>query len=111
LLGLYSLSSYSTELRTKEVGIRKVMGASTTGIIGLFSRNFALMVIIANVIAFPISWYIMNNLLENFAYRISINWLTFIFAGGISLFMAISTVSLQSLKTALTNPVHAMRYE
>ena len=111
LLGLYSLSSFSTELRTKEVGIRKVMGASTTGIIGLFSKNFAILVIIANVIAFPISWFIMTNLLQNFAYRISINWLTFILAGCISLFMAISTVSLQSLKTALTNPVNSMRYE
>ncbi len=111
LLGLYSLSSYSTEQRTKEVGIRKTLGASTMEIIRLFARNFTLLVVIANLIAFPISWYIMNTLLQNFAYRISIGWFTFVLAGCISLFTAVFTVSVQALKTALINPVEALRYE
>ena len=111
LLGLYSLSSFSTEQRSKEVAIRKVMGASSTNIIGMFSKDFIILVIIANLIAFPISWMIMNPLLQNFAYRISINIWVFILTGCLSTIIATLTIGAQTFKTAIANPVDSIRNE
>jgi putative ABC transport system permease protein len=110
-LGLYGLAAYSAEQRTKEIGIRKVLGASVGKLIGLLSKEFLELVIIANVIAWPLAWYPMNKWLEEFAYRINIAWWVFALAGGLALIIALLTVSYQAIRTALSNPVKALRYE
>jgi putative ABC transport system permease protein len=110
-LGLLGLASYSTLQRTREIGIRKVMGASIFGIVNMLSKEFLLLVIIAAVIAFPLSWIGMNKWLQDFAYRIDIGWWVFAVAGLLSLMIAISTVSFQAIKAALMNPVKSLRSE
>jgi putative ABC transport system permease protein len=110
-LGLFGLSAFIAEQRTKEIGIRKVLGATVTNIVHLMSREFILLVGIANLIAFPIAYYLMSRWLENFAYRTAISWETFIFASVIALSIAIITVSIQALKAAIANPVDSLRYE
>ncbi len=110
-LGLFGLASYAAERRTKEIGIRKVMGASVSGIIGMLTKDFLKWILFANFIAWPISWYAMNNWLQNFAYRITISCWTFILAGILALGIALITVSHQSIKAALANPVESLRYE
>jgi putative ABC transport system permease protein len=110
-LGLLALASYAAERRTKEIGIRKVLGASVGSIVGLLSREFLLLVAIANLIAWPIAYYAMNRWLESFAYRISIGWGTFALAGLFAFLMVLFTVSSQAIRAALTNPVDALRYE
>lgn len=110
-LGLYGLSAYMTEQRTKEVSIRKVLGAKVTGVIALLSQDFLKLVLLANLIAWPVAWYAVNRWLENFAYRIDIGWWVFALAGGLALFIALATVSIQALKAALANPVDSLRYE
>jgi putative ABC transport system permease protein len=110
-LGLFGLYSFTTEQRTKEIGIRKVLGASISGIIIMLSRQFILLVLISNIIAWPIAYYITNNWLQDFAYRIDINWWVFLLAGGIALVIALATVSFQAIKAATTNPVESLRYE
>ncbi len=111
LLGLFSLTSLSTEQRTKEIGIRKVLGASVLGITSLLSKDFLKLVIVANVLAWPVAYYFMNRWLESFAYRTDINLLMFVLAGAFALFVALCTVSYQAVRTALTNPVDVLRYE
>ncbi|MGH7455357.1 MAG: ABC transporter permease, partial [bacterium] len=91
--GLLGLASYAAEQRTKEIGIRKVLGASLSGIIGLLSKDFVKLVLIANILAWPIAWYAMNLWLENFAYRVDIGWWIFALAGGVALLIAVLTVS------------------
>jgi putative ABC transport system permease protein len=110
-LGLFALAAFTAEQRTKEIGIRKVLGATASGVVVLLSKDFARLVLVANLIAFPVAWYAMNRWLESFAYRIHIGWETFIFAGGLALIIALLTVSTQAVKAALTNPVEALRYE
>ncbi|MEE9441906.1 MAG: ABC transporter permease [candidate division Zixibacteria bacterium] len=110
-LGLIGLTSFITEQRTKEIGIRKVLGASVSNIIRLLTREFIFPVIMANVFAWPIAWYAMNRWLENFAYRTEMNWLTFIICGICAIGVAILTVSYQSVKAATSNPVDAIKYE
>ncbi|NIR49132.1 FtsX-like permease family protein [candidate division KSB1 bacterium] len=110
-LGLFGLAAYTAEQRTKEIGIRKVLGASVAGIVGLLSKDFVKMVLIANVIAWPIAWYAMHRWLQNFAYRIDIDWFVFALAGGLALIIALATVSSQAIKAALINPVESLRYE
>lgn len=110
-LGLLGLASFTAEARTKEIGIRKVLGASVGGIAGMLSKEFTRWVLFANFIAWPIAWYAMRIWLENFAYRIDIGWWEFVLAGGLALGVALLTVSCQALKTALANPVEALRYE
>lgn len=110
-LGLYGLASFTVEQRTKEIGIRKVLGASVHGIITKLSKEFILLVLVANVLAWPTAYYIMNNWLDGFAYRINISWWTFALSGLIALMIALLTVSHQSIKSALANPVIALRYE
>jgi putative ABC transport system permease protein len=110
-LGLFGLASFMTEQRVKEVGIRKVLGASISGIILLFSKEFTKWVIISNIIAWPIAWIAMNEWLQTFAFRIDLNFMVFLFAGGLALFIALLTVGSQAVKAALANPVESLRYE
>jgi len=110
-LGLLGLASYSTLQRTREIGIRKVMGASIFGIVNMLSKEFLLLVIIAAVIAFPLSWYGMHTWLQDFAYKINIGWWVFAIAGMLSVMIAITTVSFQAIRAALANPVKSLRSE
>lgn len=110
-LGLLGLASFTAEQRTKEIGIRKVLGATVTGIFTLLSSDILKLVVISALLSLPISWYAMHNWLENFAYRISYNLLTFFIASLVALVIAVLTVTWQVLKAATTNPVSALRYE
>jgi putative ABC transport system permease protein len=110
-LGLFGLASYIAELRTKEIGIRKVLGASVTGITAMLSRDFVKLVLIAILLASPIAWWIMNKWLEDFSYRIEIQWWIFAVAGIAALTIAILTVSTQAIRAANTNPIKTLRDE
>ena len=110
-LGLFGLAAYAAEQRTKEIGIRKVLGASIRGIVLLLTKEFIKWILVANVIAWPMAWLAMNRWLENYAYRIDLGLATFFTATGLALIIAIVTVSFQAVKTALTNPVDTIRYE
>jgi len=110
-LGLFGLASFTAEQRTKEIGIRKVLGASIPEILLLLSKEFTRLVAIAFVVALPFAYISMNSWLQNFAYRIDIGALTFIFAGVVTIAIALMTVSYQAIKAALANPVEALRYE
>jgi putative ABC transport system permease protein len=110
-LGVFGLSFFTIAQRTKEIGVRKVLGASVPGIFGLLSKDFAQPVLLANLIAWPIAWYVINKWLEKFAYRIEIDLGIFVIAGSLALSIALLTVSYQALKAALANPVESLRYE
>ena len=110
-LGLFGLATFSAEQRTKEIGIRKVLGASVMSITTLLSKDFIRLVLIANSIAFPIAFYAMNTWLKDFSYRISIEWWVFVVAGVLAIVIALLTVSYQSIKAALTNPVKTLKTE
>ena len=97
--------------RTKEIGIRKVLGADVKGLVGLLSRDFIILVAIAALIAFPVAWWALNKWLQDFAYRISIEWWVFIAAAVIALVIALVTVGVQAIKAALANPVKSLRTE
>jgi putative ABC transport system permease protein len=110
-LGLFGLVTFTAEQRTKEIGIRKVLGASVPGIVRMLSKDFLKLVIIAAVIAFPVAWWTMNKWLEDFAYRVSIGWWVFFLAGVLALVIALFTVSFQAIKAAIANPVKSLRTE
>ena len=110
-LGLFGLASFSVQQRTKEIGIRKVLGASVSTVVLLLSREFVLLVGLANLIAWPIAYYAMNAWLQNFAYRIDLDVWPFVMGGFLALFIALTTVSYRAWKAACTNPVDALRYE
>ena len=110
-LGLFGLSAFAAEQRTKEIGIRKVLGASIVNLIGLLSRDFLKLVGIALIIAIPLAWYMSRQWLQNFAYSVQLHWWMFILPGLIAILIALLTVSFQSIKVALSNPVKALRYE
>ena len=110
-LGLFGLATFTAEQRTKEIGVRKVLGASVGSIVGLLSQDFLKLVLIALVLASPIAWYTMNRWLQNFAYRIDISWWVFALAGLLAVGIALLTVSFQSIKAALMNPVKSLRSE
>jgi len=110
-LGLLGLTAYSVSRRTREIGIRKVLGASVTGIIHLLTRDFIRLVIIAVVIATPIAWWTMNKWLDDFAYRIAVPWWAFAIAGLLMMVVAVFTISFQSMKAALMNPIKSLRSE
>jgi putative ABC transport system permease protein len=110
-LGLLGLSLFSTMQRTKEIGVRKVLGASVTNIVALLSKDFIKLVIIAFVIASPVAWWIMHNWLQDFAYRINISWWIFLAAGLLAIIIALATISFQAIKAAIANPVKSLRTE
>jgi putative ABC transport system permease protein len=110
-LGLFGLASFTTEQRTKEIGVRKVLGATVSKIIILLSREFAKWVLVANIIAWPIAYFAMDKWLDNFAYRINIGWTAFLLTGVLTSMIALLTVSYQSVKAALANPADSLRYQ
>lgn len=110
-LGLFGLSIYTAERRKKEIGVRKVLGASVQNVVGSLSKDFLRLVIISAVIAFPVAWLAMNKWLEDFAYRIKISWVVFIVSALTALMIALLTISFQSIKAALANPVKSLRTE
>jgi putative ABC transport system permease protein len=110
-LGLFGLAAFSVQQRTKEIGVRKVLGASVTSIVGLVSKDFIKLVGFAMVLAFPLAWYAMNRWLDDFAYRISVPWWVFVLSGGLAVAIAFLTVSSQAIKAAFMNPVKSLRNE
>lgn len=110
-LGLFGLASYATAQRTREIGIRKVLGASVAGITGMLARDFLSLVVVSLFVAFPLAWYFMHRWLEDFAYRTDIQWWMFAAAGAAAIAIAFLTVSFQSVKAALANPVESLRSE
>jgi len=110
-LGLFGLTTFVVERKTKEIGIRKVLGASVSGIISLLSIDFLTLVLISILIASPLAWYFMNNWLQDFAYRVQINWWIFLLAGIVAMLITFITVSLQAIKAAMANPVKSLRTE
>ena len=110
-LGLFGLSSFITQQRTKEIGIRKVLGASVSGIVGMLSKDFVKLVLIAALIAFPVAWWAMNRWLEDFVYRVNIGWWVFLAAVAIAVLIAFITISGQAIKAAITNPAKSLRTE
>ncbi|HEX4372961.1 MAG TPA: ABC transporter permease [Puia sp.] len=110
-LGLFGLVTYAAEQRTKEIGIRKVLGANVGGIVAMISKDFLKLVLIAALIAFPIAWWTMNKWLQSFAFRTNISWWIFILAGLLTVMIALLTVSFQAIKAAVANPVKSLRTE
>ncbi|HEY4326943.1 MAG TPA: ABC transporter permease [Mucilaginibacter sp.] len=110
-LGLFGLAAFMIRQRVKEIGIRKVLGASTASITAMLSKEFLKLIVIASLIAFPVTWYAMYKWLQDFAYRIDIQWWVFVLAGVIALLVAAITISFQSIKAALANPVKSLRSE
>ncbi len=110
-IGLLGLAAYSTQQRIREIGIRKVLGASISNIVVMLSKDFLKLVVIAAVIAFPIAWYAMHTWLEDFAYRASISWWIFLIAALLAAIIALATISFQAIKAAVSNPVKSLRTE
>jgi ABC-type antimicrobial peptide transport system permease subunit len=110
-LGLFGLATYTAERRTKEIGIRKVLGASVSGITTLLSKDFLQLVAISCIVAFPVAWWIMHNWLQNYKYRIEISWWIFLASGISAILIALITISFQSVKAAIANPVKSLRTE
>ncbi len=110
-LGLFGLASYSAERRVKEIGVRKVLGASMSSIVTLLSGHFIKLVLIANAIAWPLAWFSVNRWMQNYAYRIPMSWWVFFFSGLLALMIALITVSLLAMRAAMNNPVQSLRSE
>ena len=110
-LGLFGLSSYAAQQRIKEIGIRKVLGASPAILFTLLSKEFLLLVLLAMVIASPIAWIAMNDWLQDYAYKIDLSWWMFVIAGVVAICIALLTVSFQAFKVAVSNPVKSLRTE
>jgi putative ABC transport system permease protein len=110
-MGIFGLSVFQSEQKIKEIGIRKVLGASTLEVVYLLTRSFSKWVLYANVLAVPAAYYFLNEWLQNFAYRIEISWWMFVLSGGIALVIAMATVSYQAIKAATANPIESLRYE
>ena len=110
-LGLFGLAAYTAERRTKEIGIRKVLGSTVPGIAALLSKDFLKLVSISCVLAFPLAWWMMHNWLQGYEYRITISWAIFLIAGFLAIVIALLTVSFQAIKAAIANPVKSLRTE
>jgi putative ABC transport system permease protein len=110
-LGLFALAAFAITRRTKEIGIRKVLGASVPGIMSMLSKDFLKLILIAAVITFPIAWWAMHKWLMDFAYRVNIGWWVFIVAAIAALLIALIAISFHSIKAAIANPVKSLRTE
>ena len=110
-LGLFGLAAYTAERRVREIGIRKVLGASVFSVVGLLSKDFLRLVGISCLISFPVAWWALNNWLQSYSYRTDIYWWVFAISAALTIFIALSTVSLQAIKTAVANPVKSLRTE
>jgi len=110
-LGLFGLATFSAEQRTKEIGVRKVLGASVSGIVALLSKDFLKLVTISVVVASPIAWWVMHKWLQDFAYRINISWMVFLITAVLALLIALITISFQAIRAAIANPVRSLRTE
>ncbi len=110
-LGLFGLATFSAEQRTKEIGVRKVLGASIASIVGLLSKDFLKLVAVSICIASPVAWYVMNKWLQDFAYRTNISWTVFVITALIAFFIALFTIGFQAIKAAIANPVKSLRTE
>jgi putative ABC transport system permease protein len=110
-MGLFGLISHNMNRRIKEIGIRKILGATVNSIVFIMIRDLLKWVVLANVVAWPLAWFIMNKWLQNFAYRIEISLWIFVLSGGIALILAMATVSLQAIKAAVADPIKSIRYE
>jgi putative ABC transport system permease protein len=110
-LGIFGLAFYQSEQRVKEIGIRKVLGASSSEIVGMLTGSFSKWVLLANVFAWPAAYYFMTKWLETFAYRIELSWWMFALSGVIALVIALVTISTQTIKAAIANPVKSLKYE
>lgn len=110
-IGLFSLSVYAAQHRIKEIGIRKVLGASVSSIAAMLTKDFLKLVIVSIFIASPPAYLIANNWLQGYAYRVHISWWTFLIAGMLAIFIAVLTISFQSIKAAIANPVKSLRSE
>jgi putative ABC transport system permease protein len=108
---LFGLAKFTASQRTKEIGIRKVLGASVAQVTGMLSKEFLILVLISCILAFPVAWWAMNKWLQDFAYRINISWWIFALAGVTIILIALFTVSFQAIKAALANPVKSLRTE
>ena len=110
-LGLLGLAAFTAEQRTKEIGVRKTLGASVGNVTSLLSKDLLKLVLVANILAWPMAWYLANRWLQNFAYHIEMSIWFFVLAGGMAIAIALLTVSTQAVKAAMANPVEALRYE
>jgi putative ABC transport system permease protein len=110
-LGLFGLAAFTAEVRTKEIGIRKVLGASTRNVILLLSNEFTKWIILANIIAWPLAWFFMNKWMQNFVFKADIGWSVFLMSGVLALIIAVVTFSFQAIKAAFTNPADTLKYE
>ena len=110
-LGLFGLTMFSVEQRSKEIGIRKILGASVSGIVQLLSQDFMKLILLSYLISMPLAWWAMDNWLQGFAYRAEIGWWIFGLAGLVSISIALITVGSQAVKAALANPVESLRSE
>jgi putative ABC transport system permease protein len=110
-LGLLGLAAYTAQVRTREIGVRKVLGASVSSIVQLLAKDFIKLVLIAIIIAAPIAWYFMYKWLQDFAYKINISWSVFAIAGTMAILIAFMTISFQAIKAAVANPVKSLRSE
>ena len=110
-LGLFGLATYTAQVKIKEIGIRKVLGASVVDITTMLSKDFLVLVVLSLMVASPVAWYLMNKWLQDYAYRINIQWWEFATAGIAALLIAFLTISFQAVKAALANPVKSLRSE
>ena len=110
-MGLFGLATLVVVRRTKEIGIRKILGADVSKIVVLLSRDFVVLVVAASLVAFPLAWWSLQQWLQDFSYRIDIPWMAFLGAALLTLMVALVTVSIQAIKAALTNPVKSLRTE
>ena len=110
-LGLFGLTSYAIVQRTKEIGIRKVMGATITNVIGLFTQDFVKLILLSNLIAIPVVYIGINRWLEDYAYKITVGWWFFVVPAIVILSLALITITLQTIKVALRNPVESLKHE